>query len=74
MLLGSLLALGGGTIEQARAINQAMVAGAASLLVVVHSRVAGSVGFAALSALLLVSPPVILSANEVRMESVLVLL
>ena len=74
VLFGLLLRLFGPTIEAARGISQVFVASAVSLALVVSHRLARSYWFAACAAAVLVSPPVILAANEVRMECVVVFL
>jgi hypothetical protein len=74
VLFGVLLGVFGRTIEVARAISQILVASAASLAVVGIQRISRSYWVAVCTAAILVSPPVILSANEVRMECVVVFL
>jgi hypothetical protein len=74
VLFGLLLGLLGRTIEIARTISQIFVATAVALAVVNGRRISGSYWIAICTAAVLVSPPVILSANEVRMEAVVVLL
>ena len=74
VLFGALLNLFGRSIEVARTISQVFVASAAALAVIVSHRLSRSYLIAACSAAVLVSPPVILAANEVRMESVVVFL
>jgi hypothetical protein len=74
VLFGALLRLFGRTIEVARSITQVFVASAVVLAVLNNQRISRSYTIAICTAAVLVSPPVILSANEVRMECVMALL
>jgi hypothetical protein len=74
IMFGLLLRLFSPTIETARAISQVFVASAVSLALIANQRIARSRCFAACTAAVLISPPVILAANEVRMECVVVFL
>jgi hypothetical protein len=73
VLFGVLLRVFGRTIEVARSITQILVATAISLAIVAHQRISRSYLAAICTAAILVTPPVILSANEVRMEGVIAL-
>jgi hypothetical protein len=68
------LKLFGSTIEVARTISQITTATATVLLTIAMAQISGSRAFAMLCGLLLVSPPVIYTANTTRMESAILLL
>jgi heme exporter protein D len=68
------LKLFGSTIEVARTLSQVTTATAAVLLTIAMVKISGSRLFASLCGLLLVSPPVIYTANSTRMESAMLLL
>lgn len=68
------LKLFGSTIEVARTVSQISTAVAAVLLTIAMEQISRSRLFALLCGLLLVSPPVIYTANSTRMESAILLL
>jgi hypothetical protein len=71
--LALFLRIFGPTIEVARTVGQITTAAAAVILFLALKRICGSIFFGGMCALLLVSPSVILAANEIRMESLIFL-